>query len=112
MSGSNDIEMRTQVTEPLLDQNSRFKHSARALADIVILDNHYREEQSDHADRIISSRMIVEEFGGSHAICGALCTDPRSGLAETAKETEERKRIYGVNAFAPPQIKTIYELIM
>ena len=40
---SGEVEMKTQITEALLDSD-RFKHSARSLADIVILDNHYKEE--------------------------------------------------------------------
>jgi len=108
-----EVELKKQVTEPLLEYNSRFKFTARQIADIVILDNHYKDETTtEHPDRIISSRMIVEEFGGVASICAGLCTNPRSGLREDKKETEERKRIYGVNAFAPPKIKTIYELIM
>jgi hypothetical protein len=59
-----EVEMKKQVTQPLLDENSRFKVDPRAIADIVILDNHYKDEKSDVPDRIISSRMIVEEFGG------------------------------------------------
>jgi Ca2+-transporting ATPase len=109
---SDEVEMRNQVTEPLLDENSRFKYTARALADIVILDNHYKEEKTEFPERVISSRMIVEDFHGAANICASLCTNPRSGLSDTAAETSERKRIYGVNAFAPPQIKTIGELVM
>jgi hypothetical protein len=82
-----EVEMKKQVTEPLLDENSRFKFEPMALADIVNLDNHYKDEKSDQPDRIISSRMIVEEFGGSPAICAGLFTNARSGLDETAKET-------------------------
>jgi len=97
---SKEIEMKKQVTEPLLDPNSKFKNTARELADICILDNHYKE--SARSDVVISSRMIVEKFGGYASICAGLFTDARSGLNETVKETEERKKVYGVNAFAPP----------
>lgn len=112
MSGTSEVEMRSQVREPLLDENSRFKFEPRAIADIVILDNHYKDEKSDHPNRVISSRMIVEDFGGPNILCGGLCTDPRAGVQDSAKEMEERRRIYGVNAFAPPKIKTIWELVM
>jgi magnesium-transporting ATPase (P-type) len=103
--------MRNQVHEPLLE-NSRFKFKPRELADVCNLDNHYKEEKSNHPNRVISSRMIVEEFGGAIAICGGLHTDPRSGISDNASEMKERITVYGRNAFAPPKIKTIGELVM
>jgi magnesium-transporting ATPase (P-type) len=103
--------MKNQLNEPLLD-SSRFKISPRHLADICNLDNHYREEKGSHPNRIISAKMIVEDFGGPAAICRSLHTNPRSGLSDNQAEMEERIRVYGRNAFAPPKIKTIWELIM
>jgi len=100
------------VREPLLNENSRFKYSKKAMAEICNLDNHYKDEESNFKDRVISSRMIVEDYNGVSNLCSALFTNPKSGLSDSPKETEERKRIYGVNAFAPPRIKTLKELVM
>jgi len=104
--------------EPLIDNSStKFKHCARELADIGILDNHYKVEQKTKEDHVyhntvISSRMIVEHFGGMHALCMSLFTDAKAGLGDSDKDKEERRRVYGVNSFPPPKIKTIFELIM
>lgn len=85
------------------------------MADIVNLDNHYKASNAELPDMIISSQMIVENFGGPNVICSKLRTDPRSGLDlnnANPDETAARKRVYGVNAFAPPKIKTLMELVM
>ena len=44
-------------------------------SDIVILDNHHKDNSTDFPDRVISARMIVEEFGGNEAIAQALYTN-------------------------------------
>lgn len=64
MTDQNTIELKKNVNEKLLDANSRFTLNPREIADIVILDNHYKDEKSEFPDRVISSKMIVEDFGG------------------------------------------------
>ena len=44
-------------------------------SDIVILDNHHKDAGSPFKDRVISSRMIVEDFGGLEAIASSLKTN-------------------------------------
>lgn len=56
--------------------------------------------------------MIIEDFGGNEAIAKALFTDLKTGIEGTAVDILDRQKIYGKNAFAPPRIKTIWELIM
>ena len=105
------LELTKKTTERMLD--GRFKYNAKELADIVIQDNTYPDDcDKEHPKRIISSRMIVEDFGGVSAICGSLDTDQRGGIPNTEAELTERRRVYGKNSFPPPKIKTIYELIM
>ena len=54
--------------------------------------------------------MIVEDLGGMQAICQALHTNARLGIRET--EVNKRTQVYGRNWFPPPQIASIYDLIM
>ena len=56
--------------------------------------------------------MIVEDFGGVHAIARELDTDMKAGLNASKAELEERRSVFGKNSFPPPKIKTIYELVM
>jgi hypothetical protein len=44
-------------------------YNPRELADIVILDNHYKDAANkEHPDRVISSGMIFDKFNGPAAI--------------------------------------------
>ena len=44
-------------------------------SEVVNLDNHHKDEKSDYPDRVISSRMIVEEYGGIAKILASLYTN-------------------------------------
>ena len=61
--------MDKDIDTPLMEDLGKLKWSARDLADIVILDNHYKDEANEvHPQRIISSGMIFEKFSGPAAI--------------------------------------------
>lgn len=108
------IELTGATSEPLLMQGKHgtYKHSPKELSEIVILDNHYKDAGSDYPERIISSGMIFEKFGGPQALIQALFTNSKTGIEASAVDITERQRFYGKNSFPPPKIKTIYELIM
>jgi len=74
------------------------------------LDNHHKEGAEDFPDRIISSRMIIEDMSGIEGIISALHTDSRTGIEPSS--LKERQEIYGKNSFPPPKIKSLFELIM
>jgi len=61
---------------------------------------------------VISSKLIVEDFGGLGNILSKLYTDSKTGIEASAVDILDRQRIYGQNSFPPPKIKTIGELIM
>lgn len=75
------------------------------------MDNHHKEGDSKFPDRVISSKMIIEDFKGIPAIARSLCTDLKTGIEGTAKDIVERQAVYGKNSFPPPKIKGILELI-
>lgn len=56
--------------------------------------------------------MIVEKFGGLENIVSSLHTNTKLGITGDARDIEERRRVYGRNAFPPPRIRTLVELIM
>jgi Ca2+-transporting ATPase len=104
-----ELELQKKTTEKLLDDQA-FPYNPKDLAFICNLDNHFKEDND--SDMIISSRMIVEEFGGIQKICSDLRSDPKHGLRESQAENQSRVTFYGRNGFDPPKIKTIWELIM
>lgn len=75
------------------------------------MDNHHKEGDPKFPDRVISSKMIIEDFKGIPAIAKALHTDLKTGIEGTAKDIVERQNVYGKNSFPPPKIKGILELI-
>jgi hypothetical protein len=61
--------MQNDIGTPLMHGLGNFKYTPRELADIVILDNHYKDaENKKHPDRVISSGMIFDKFDGPAAI--------------------------------------------
>jgi P-type Ca2+ transporter type 2C len=61
--------MDKDIGEPLIKDLGNFKYTPKELADIVILDNHYKDEKNEeHPGRILSSAMIIEKFSGPAAI--------------------------------------------
>lgn len=111
-SGSDDMNLQDgDLAERLIQmgKHGEYKHHAKKLSEICILDNHYKEPNSDV---ILSSRMIMEEFGGPQAIVSSLFTNPKTGIDGTAVDMKDRQNFYGANSFPPPKIKTICELIM
>jgi len=60
---------KKDIDAPLIEDLGEFKHTPRELADVVILDNHYKDEKNaEYPNRILSSAMIFEKFGGPGAI--------------------------------------------
>lgn len=98
------VDMRGTHGDYTIDRES--------LAAICNLDNHYKVEDGPNPDMIKSSKMIMETYGGPEGIMKSLYTDPKVGISGTVDDISDRKRIYGVNAFPPPHIKGIMELIM
>jgi len=113
-NGNVGIELTGASDEPLLMQGKHgtYKYGPKQLSEIVILDNHYPDVNSDFPERIISSGMIFEKFGGPNALIQALFTNSKTGIEASDADKKERRQFYGVNSFPPPKIKTIMELIM
>jgi magnesium-transporting ATPase (P-type) len=78
------------------------------LAKVCNYDNRYAEDPSKPL--IISSKLIVEKYGGVEGIMKKLGTNPKTGISPD--EVEERRRIFGENFFPPPHIKSFFELVM
>lgn len=69
-------------TSTLPSNSGKLLAPAAALAnhfcsEVVNLDNHHKDEKSEHPERVISSRMIVEEFGGIPKILASLYTNAK-----------------------------------
>jgi len=56
--------------------------------------------------------MIMEDFEGIDKLLEDLGTDPNTGIKDFQATKAGRVEHYGTNAFIPPKIKTLYELIM
>jgi Ca2+-transporting ATPase len=79
------------------------------LAPIINLDNHHHESGSE---TIIASRIIQEEIGGVEALLNGLKTNANTGISGNKADIEDRKRMYGVNFFPPPKIKSLGEIVL
>jgi len=96
--------------ENLLGKHGEYKYKAGELGEICILDNHYKEETGSGI--VISSRLIMENFGGPNGIASGLFTNLKTGIEASPQDIMDRINIYNKNSFPPPKIKTILELIM
>jgi len=109
------MELPKQTTEPFLDKkgSNEFSFTAESLTDIMHLDNRdqvkgrmaWEADQralnssdkpnefvnDQYPDCVLSSRLIVEKFGGVDGLARGLRTDLRSGLKETPAELASRK---------------------
>jgi Ca2+-transporting ATPase len=56
--------------------------------------------------------MIMEKFNGPNEIMAALQTNPNTGIAGTKEDIAQRQKEFGANFFPPPEIKSLYELVM
>lgn len=56
--------------------------------------------------------MIMNEFGGPEGVARLLHTSVESGIKFNDQERTDRISTFGENAFPPPRIKTLCELIM
>lgn len=91
--------------------------TAEKLAKICDQDNSYTadkesEEFKEHPKRLMSSRMIEEDFGGIRDIMNKLHVHWKTGINGSPKDLEERQKHFGENRFPPPRIKTLWELVM
>jgi hypothetical protein len=94
MSKQTNIEM-SDMAENLIVPSGRFKYDAKKLSDIVILDNHHKDPHN--ASMVISSKMIMEDFGGLEAIARELKTDLKKGIVPDTMD--DRINDYGPNKF-------------
>lgn len=69
-------------------------------------------DSKEYPNMKISARMIMEDFNGPEGIMEALFTNSKTGIEGSDQDLADRTRIYGANAFAPPEIKTIWALIL
>lgn len=64
----------------------------------------------DDAGAIKSSKKLIADFGSLEGLATKLQTNLVTGI--DAKTKEERAEVFGANAFEPPQLRTICELIL
>jgi len=73
----------------------------------VNLDNHHKDP--NNADMVLSSKMIIEDFEGFETIARELKCDLKKGIEPHT--IKDRINDFGPNAFQPPHIKSIWELV-
>lgn len=95
--------------DSLLADQGDFKYRVDDLQNVVNMDNRYELEVGGSTK--ISSDMIVNKLGGIENIASGLQTNLKTGINGSKSDLAERARVYGVNSFPPPKIKTIFELI-
>ena len=76
------------------------------------MDNRYSSKELGGEVKI-SSDLIVNKLKGVQAIADGLKTDLKTGIkGKSESDLAERHRLYGMNSFPPPKIKTIWELVL
>lgn len=88
-----------------------YLYTKEQLAEVCDLSSH-EKAGGDYPEMRICSRLIQETYGGQEGIMKALFTNVTTGISGDQHDIQDRKRIYGSNAFPPPDIKTIWELIL
>jgi magnesium-transporting ATPase (P-type) len=106
MSKNKEIEM--SMKENLIQVSGQFKYDAQQLSDVVILDNHHVDPKNNNM--VLSSKMIIEDFGGINEMAKGLKCDLKTGIQTNT--IKDRINDFGPNKFSPPHIKSIYELIV
>jgi len=108
------LRFKKKVDEPLIFEGGSDgpfkKFPVQELANISHTDNHHKVEEGENMIR--SSKMIMEDFGGIEELLRDLGTDPNTGILDFKGTKKQRIEHYGSNAFIPPNIKTLYELVM
>ena len=110
------LRFKKKVEEPLIDfeggaaDNYGEKYGINELALISHTDNHHKVEEGENMIR--SSKMIMEDFEGIDTLLTELGTNPDTGILEFGRTKAKRIERFGTNAFIPPKIKTLYELVM
>jgi len=108
------LRFKKKVDEPLIfeggSEGGFKKFSISKLAYISHTDNHAKVKEGE--DLIRSSKMIMEDFEGIDKLLEDLGTDPNTGIKDFQATKAGRVEHNGTNAFIPPKIKTLYELIM
>jgi len=73
---------------------------------------HTDKDDKEAPERLVSSRLILEKFGGYDGIANRLKTNLLTGHSGSKEEIAARKAHFGANSFPPPKIKSIWELVM
>lgn len=113
-AGASTDDMEVDPLDLAFEAQSRFKFKNSELSKITALDHHHKEEAGPEGEKyecVISSRIIIEDFGGQDAIVEALETNIETGIPGTEDDLAQRRAIYGPNSFPPPKIKTLMEII-
>lgn len=108
------LRFNKKVDEPLIfeggSEGTFKKFPIKELANISHTDNHHKVDEGENMIR--SSRMLIEDFGGVDKLLEDLGTDPNTGILDFQGTKDDRIAHFGSNAFIPPKIKTLYELVM
>ena len=70
----NTTEMK-DITEPLIESsnNSRFKHTPKKMASMCHTDaSHPDPKDKEFTERLLGSKLVLEDFGGYDAIASSL----------------------------------------
>jgi hypothetical protein len=74
-AGASTDDMEVDPLDTAFDAQSRFKFRNSELSKITALDHHHKEwrdPEGENFECVISSRIIIEDFGGQEAIIEGL----------------------------------------
>lgn len=110
----------SKISDPLLDKEAQLHYEgggapgetlAGGLTNEVLQSiSHLDNQHQDGDDPRKSNEIIVNQLGGVEKLIEALESDPVKGIDPST--ILKRQRIHGTNAFPPPLIKSLMELIM
>jgi magnesium-transporting ATPase (P-type) len=86
-----------------------YKYTAEDLAALTHMANRYEAAKGEAMK--LSSQMFVEKFQGAETLAQDLFTNLKTGVEGSRKDHAERIRVYGANAFPPPKLKSLWELV-
>ena len=102
--------MENNIDEPLLQRKpTSFGFSPQQLIDICNYENRKLDPQNPNT--FVSSGLIMSH-GGNERIAQGLKSNLKVGITGDLGDIRQRKIDYGANAFPPPVIKSLGEIIM
>jgi len=89
--------------------HGEYKYTAEELAELTHMANRYEVAKGEAMK--LSSQMFVDKFQGAETLAQDLFTNLKTGIEGTRKDLADRISVYGANAFPPPKLKSLWELV-